>query len=55
MPQKKAPVVAEIESAVRSERPPPDIVIRDNLRYVQAASVVDIHIPGKIPPRPQGE
>ncbi|XP_064395441.1 regulator of telomere elongation helicase 1-like isoform X2 [Halichondria panicea] len=53
VPQKKAPVVAEIESAVRSERPPPDIVIRDNLRHVQAASVVDIHIPGKIPPRPQ--
>ena len=54
VPHKKVPAEQDSD-LVRETVPSAAIVVRDkSLRPPQNASEVEIHIPGKIPPRPQG-
>ncbi len=50
MPQRIVPM--ETEGSKVS--PPATIVVRDSYRDIPLASFVEVHIPGKIPPRPRG-
>lgn len=56
--KKKAAIEEDVESTKSAGASlPTAIVVRgqSTARSAQSASTVDIHIPGKIPPRPKGE